>query len=110
MKASDLIFETIKPINLNNEALKSGSKATPFPTFLFAVVSGDIAAVEMLIADNIEWGLIPYNKVLKGKDEVIPWLKAALADQKEPITNTRIFFQPEADEPQAQIIGVGVLT
>jgi hypothetical protein len=27
----------------------------------------------------------PHNKVLKGKGEVIPWLKAAGADQKEPI-------------------------
>jgi RNA:NAD 2'-phosphotransferase (TPT1/KptA family) len=35
-------------------------------------------------------GLMPYNKALKGKREVIPWLKAAGADQKEPIiTSTR---------------------
>jgi hypothetical protein len=31
---------------------------------------------------DIEWGLMPYNKALKGKGEVIPWLRAASADQK----------------------------
>jgi hypothetical protein len=28
---------------------------------------------------------MPYNKVLKGKDRVIPWLRAAAADQKKPV-------------------------
>lgn len=88
MKASDLNFEDIRPIDLNSEPLEPGSRATPFSTFLYAVVSGDIATAEAQIADDTEWGLMPYNKVLKGKDEVIPWLKAASADQKEPITIT----------------------
>ena len=76
MKASDLNYETMKAIDLNTEALKSGSKATPFSTFLWAVVSGDMATAESQITDDIEWGLMPYSNVLKGKGEVIPWLKA----------------------------------
>ena len=92
MKASDLSFDRVRPIDLNTEALKPGSKVTPLSTFIWAVVSGDIATAEAEITDDIEWGLMPYNKVLKGKDEVIAWLKAASADQKKPIviTNTAI--------------------
>ncbi len=90
MIARDLDFETIRPIDLNNEALTPGSKATPFSTFIWAVVSEDIAAAEIQITDDIEWALMPYNKVLKGKDEVIPWLRAGSADQKKPIVITNV--------------------
>jgi hypothetical protein len=31
---------------------------------------------------------MPDNKALKGKGEVIPWLRAASADQKKPIAIT----------------------
>ena len=85
MKADDLNFDTVKPIDLGTEALKQGSKATPFSTFIWAIVSGDVAAAEAQITDDIEWGLMPYNKILKGKNQVLPWLKAAGADQKEPV-------------------------
>ena len=88
MNAHDLDLESIKPIDLNKTALQPESKATPFSTFIFAIVSGDIATAEAQITDDIEWGLMPYNKVLKGKGEVIPWLKAAAADQKKPIAIT----------------------
>ena len=88
MKANDLDFQAVKPIDLSTEALKPGSRATPFSTFVWAVVSGDIATAEMQITEDIEWGLMPYNKVLRGKDQVIPWLKAASADQKEPVVIT----------------------
>ena len=88
MKANDLDFQAVKPIDLSTEALKPGSRATHFSTFVWAVVSGDIATAEMQITEDIEWGLMPYNKVLRGKDQVIPWLKAASADQKEPVVIT----------------------
>jgi hypothetical protein len=88
MNAHDLDIEKVKPVDLNNEALKPGSTATPFSTFIFAVASGDMATAEAQIADDIEWGLMPYNKALKGKNEVIPWLKAAAADQKKPVAIT----------------------
>lgn len=88
MDAENLDFETIKPIDLNGEALKPRSKATPFSTFIWAVVSGDIATAEAQITDDIEWGMMPYNKVIKGKDKVMSWLKAGSADKKEPITIT----------------------
>jgi hypothetical protein len=90
MQGRDLNSETIKPIDLNTEALKPGSRATPFSTFIWAIVSGDIAAAEAQITDDIEWGLMPYNKVLKGKTEVIPWLIAGSADQKKPIVITNV--------------------
>ena len=64
MNTHDLDFETIRPIDLKNGALTPGSKATPFSTFLWAVVSEDIAATEAQITDDFEWGLMPYNKVL----------------------------------------------
>jgi hypothetical protein len=31
---------------------------------------------------------MPYNKVLKGKGEVVPWLRAGSGDQKKPIVIT----------------------
>lgn len=88
MEASNLEIKTIRPIDLNDEALKPGSKATPFSTFIWAITSGDIVTAETQITDDIEWGMMPYNKVLKGKGEVIPWLKAGSADQKKPIIIT----------------------
>ena len=88
MNAHDLDFENVKPIDLNTETLQPGSKATPFSTFIHAIVSGDIATAEAQITDSIEWGLMPYNKVLKGKEEIIPWLKTAAADQKQPVVIT----------------------
>jgi len=90
MNARDLDFETLRPINLNKDGPASGTKATPFSTLIEAVVSGDNAAVEALIADDIEWGLMPYNKVLKGKAEVIPWFRAAAADKKKQIVITNV--------------------
>jgi len=90
MNARDLDFETLRPINLNKDGPASGTKATPFSTLIEAVVSGDNAAVEALIADDIEWGLMPYNKFLKGKAEVIPWFRAAAADKKKPIVITNV--------------------
>jgi len=60
----------------NDEALQPGSTATPFSTFIWAVVSGDVATAEAQLADDVEWDLMPYDHMLKGKEEVIPWLKA----------------------------------
>lgn len=90
MKASDLNFETMKPINLDAEALKPGSNATPFSTFLWAIVKGDFATAEAHITEDIEWGLMPYSKVLKGKNEVMPWLKAGYSSQKEPVAISNV--------------------
>ena len=66
MESSNLEFKTIRPIDLNDEALKPGSKATPFSTFIWAITSGDIATAETQITDDIEWGMMCYNKMLKG--------------------------------------------
>jgi hypothetical protein len=97
MDAHDLDFETIKPIDLDRETLEPGSTATPSSKLIWAVAAGDIATgdiatVEALyeerVTDDIEWGLMPYNKVLKGKAEVIPMLRAGSADQKKPVVIT----------------------
>lgn len=90
MKARDLDFEAMKPINLSSEGLDARSKRTAFSTFIWAIAEGDIATAEAQITDDVEWGLMPYNKVLKGKNEVIPWLKAGSSSQKEPITISNV--------------------
>jgi ketosteroid isomerase-like protein len=68
----------------HNEALKPGSTATPLSTLIWAVVSGDMATVEAQLADDIEWDQMPYNQKLKGKKEVMPWLKAGATSEKMP--------------------------
>ncbi len=84
-KAASMNPDKLPPIDLNYETLVPESDATPFSVFLWAVVSGDIPTAEAQLADGIEWGLMPYNKLLKGKDQVIPWLRAATADKKKPV-------------------------
>jgi hypothetical protein len=69
----------------NNEALRPGSTATPFSTFFWALISGDLTTSEARLTDDIEWDLMLNNQILKGKKEVIPWLKAGAASRKEPI-------------------------
>ena len=71
--------------DMSNEALQPGSTATPFSTFIWALVSGDLATAEAQLTSDIEWDLMPYNHVLKGKEQVIPWLKAGAASRKEPV-------------------------
>jgi len=71
--------------DVNNEALQSGSAATPFSTFIWAVVSGDMAAAEAQLDDDAEWDMMAVNHTLKGKEEIIPWLRAGGASQKEPV-------------------------
>ena len=70
--------------NADSKAPKPGSTATAFSTFILAVASGDLKIAEAQLADNIEWVLMPYGQKLKGKQEIIPWLKAAAASEKEP--------------------------
>ncbi len=90
MEARDLDPATIRPIDLNTEALKPGSKATPMSRLIYAIASGDTATVEAQITDDIEWGLMPYNKVLKGKADVMLMLKSGSADQKKPVAMTNV--------------------
>jgi len=91
MNASNIDFDNIRPLDLNKESLKKGSQATPFSILIFAIASGDLATIEAQLTEDIEWGLMPYDKVLKGKGQVIPWLKTAGADQKEPLPITNAF-------------------
>lgn len=59
-------------------------KPTAFSTFILAVASGDLRTAEAQLADDIEWVLMPYGQKLKGKQAVLPWLKAGAASEKEP--------------------------
>jgi hypothetical protein len=68
----------------NNEALRPGSTATPFSTAALAMLSDDWGTAEAQYADDIEWDFMPNNLIRKGKEEVIPWLKALFyASQKK---------------------------
>lgn len=73
-------------VNTENQAQRSGSEPTPFSVFISAVASGDLASVETMLADDIEWDMMPTGQRLKGKAEVMPWLKAGAASRKEPAT------------------------
>ena len=77
---------TSRKAGMSNEALQLDSTATPFSTFISAVVSGNLSAAEALLADDIEWGLMPTGQKLKGNAEVMPWLRAGAASRKEPVT------------------------
>jgi len=88
LNARDIDFGNVKPLDLNRDTLKPDSAATPFSKLVWAVASGDMKTVEAQVTDDVEWGLMPYNKVLKGKGEVIPMLRAATAEQKKPIVIT----------------------
>jgi ketosteroid isomerase-like protein len=70
---------------MNDNEMPTGSTATVFSTFISAVASKDIAAAEALLADNIEWDMMPTGQTLRGKAEVMPWLKAGAASRKEPV-------------------------
>ncbi len=88
LETSDIDFEKVRPINLETEALKPGSRGTPMSTLIYAAVAGDMETAEAQITDDIEWGLMPYNKVLRGKSQVLPKLKAGSREQKKPIAIT----------------------
>ena len=53
--------------DMNKEALQPRPTETPFSTFLWATVSGDLATAEAQLADDIKWDLMPYNHILKGE-------------------------------------------
>jgi len=78
-------LETSRKAGMSNVALQPDSTATPFSTFISAVASGNLSAAEALLADDIVWGC-PTGQKLKGKPEVIPWLRAGAASRKEPVT------------------------
>jgi hypothetical protein len=44
-----------------------------------------MTTVEALLADDAEWGMMAVDHTLKGKQEIIPWLKAGATSQKEPV-------------------------
>jgi hypothetical protein len=86
----DLDPKTLKPLDLDQNALKPGSSATPLSRLIWAVAEQDMITVEAQVSDDIEWGLMPYNKVVKGKGEVMAMLKTGSADQKKPIAITNV--------------------
>src|ERR1700721_3639250 len=71
----------IQPPNDNSEV---GPRATPLSTLIFGVASGDMAAVDAQLSDDIEWHQMPYNQKVKGKKDVMTWLKAGSTSEKKP--------------------------
>jgi hypothetical protein len=57
---------------------------TPLSTLIFAVAAGDMAIVNAQLADNIEWDQMPYGQKVRGRQEVMAWLKAGSASEKKP--------------------------
>lgn len=71
---------------MSNEALQPRSTATPFSTFFWAAGADDWATASAQFADDVEWDMMPNAQVRKGKQEVIPWLKAGkYGSDKEPV-------------------------
>lgn len=60
------------------------TNATPLSTLIRAVASGALAAAEAQLADDVEWHQMPYDQKVKGKQNVMAWLRTGSADQKEP--------------------------
>ena len=71
-------------IEAPNEDPEARSTATPLSTLILAVASGDMATVDAQLAEDIEWDQMPYNQKVKGKQEVMSWLKAGSASEKKP--------------------------
>lgn len=63
VEARDLDLEKIRPVDLHKESTEAGSTATPFSTFIFAVVAGDMATAEAQIADDIVYHLNSEGKI-----------------------------------------------
>jgi SnoaL-like domain len=70
--------------NSADGTLKPKTGATPLSTFILAVASGDLGTAEAQLADDVEWYQMPYGQKLTGKQEILPWLKAGAASEKEP--------------------------
>jgi limonene-1,2-epoxide hydrolase len=77
-------------INYNNcehgKDLEHGSTATPFSTLAWALLKDDLVTVAAQLADDIEWDMMPNMQKIKGKNNVIDFLKAGKdASAKEPV-------------------------
>lgn len=72
--------------DLGNWGAYSASEPTVFSVFISAVASGDLTSAETMLADDVEWNMMPTGQRLIGKAEVMPWLKAGAASRKEPAT------------------------
>jgi ketosteroid isomerase-like protein len=67
-----------------NESAEGKTTATPQSTLIFAVAAGDMATVDAQLADDIEWEQMPYNQKVKGRQDVMTWMKAGSASEKRP--------------------------
>lgn len=77
--------EAMPETGTRSENLESGTISTVFSIFISAVATGDLSRAEALLADDVEWNLMPAGQRLNGKAEVMPWLRAGTASRKEPI-------------------------
>jgi ketosteroid isomerase-like protein len=78
--------QTIASIESKDPSI--GTRPTPFATLVSAVASEDLAAVESLLADDVEWDMMATGEIVRGKTGVMRWLKTGSADRKEPAVIT----------------------
>ncbi|WP_161596742.1 nuclear transport factor 2 family protein [Chitinophaga vietnamensis] len=74
--------------SIESKSAVAGAVPSPFATLISAVASEDMATVESLLADLVEWDMMPTSEIVHGKDKVMQWLKTGSADQKEPAVIT----------------------
>jgi ketosteroid isomerase-like protein len=99
----------MKETDLNKETAQPRCEPTLFSTFISAVASGDLSAAEALVADDVEWDMMPTGQVLKGKAEVMSrWARAEeAASHKPPVTISDLAAK---DWGTFEFWNIGVLT
>jgi hypothetical protein len=78
-----------------DKSLQPGSTATPFSTFFWAALKATLKTTpeaddwvipEAQFADDVEWDMMNNGQIRKGKQEVIPFLKAGgYGSHKDPV-------------------------
>ena len=72
---------------MDQASKKLEKRATPtgFSKLISAVAAEDMGAVEAQLADDVEWDMMPTGEIVKGKANVMHWLKAGSTSRKEPV-------------------------
>jgi ketosteroid isomerase-like protein len=68
-----------------SEEVEKVSNPSPFSALISAVAAEDMVTVDAHLSDDVQWDMMPTGQTLKGKKEVMTWLKAGSASRKEPV-------------------------
>jgi hypothetical protein len=71
-------------IDKESKDVEKAAAPTQFSTLISAVAAEDMTIAEAQLADDIEWDMMPTGEIVKGKANVMRWLKAGAASRKEP--------------------------